>query len=266
VGKANAAPDKEESKTGKSEKPVEDGTALLGLANVGQETESKLDKDTPERTTLVVNVSQELGGVAALSHGLHGSGRTESARVGDRQDGDGDDSVEDGGKDLDLGVLNGQHEGRGLGVGTRGTEETGIIAAENDSDNEEVDDVEDSDTPEDLLGGSGDGSAGIGRLSGGETNHLSTTESESSNDEDGTETLEVGESTGIVPVLDTEVALVADTTAVDDDTEDDETDTSNDLDDGKNELDFTISTDTEDLDDDESDKEDGDPHSLLVTC
>lgn len=49
-------------------------------------------------------------------------------------------------------------------------------------------------------------------------------------DENSAETLEVGESTGVVPVLGTEVALITDTTAVDDDAEDDEAQTSSDLD------------------------------------
>lgn len=59
-----------------------------------------------------------------------------------------------------------------------------------------------------------------------------------SNDEDGTETLEVGEGTGVVPVLDSEVSLVADTTAVDDDTQNDESQTSSDLDGRQNEFDW----------------------------
>lgn len=261
MGKANATPNEEESEARKGEKPVEDGTTLGRLANVGEEAESKLDEHTPERATLAVNVGQELRGVAALSHSLHGSGGTESARVGDGQDGDGDDSIEDGGKDLDTSILDGQDEWRGLCVGTGSTEKTLIIAAENDSDDEEVDNVEDCDTPEDLLGGGGNGLAGIRRLGSGETNHLSTTKSEGSDNEDGAETLEVGKSTRVVPVFDAEVTLVADTATVDDDTEDDETNTGKDLDDGENEFDFTVSSDTEDLDNDESDEKDGDPHS-----
>jgi hypothetical protein len=49
-------------------------------------------------------------------------------------------------------------------------------------------------------------------------------------DKDSTETLEISESTGVVPVLGTEVTLITDTTAVDDDAEDDEAQTSSDFD------------------------------------
>ena len=54
---------------------------------------------------------------------------------------------------------------------------------------------------------------------------------------DSAEALEVGESTRVVPVLGAEVALITDTTTVDDDAEDDESQTSADLDGGQNEFD-----------------------------
>jgi hypothetical protein len=57
------------------------------------------------------------------------------------------------------------------------------------------------------------------------------------NGEDSAEALEVGESTRVVPVLGTEVALITDTTTVDDDTEDDESQASADLDGGQDEFD-----------------------------
>lgn len=237
MGEANAAPDEKEGQAGESEKPVENLASLRGLADVGQETEGKLDQDTPERATLGVNVHEELGGMATLSHSLHGSGRSECARVGDGKNGNGNDGVEDRRQNLDAGILDSQDERRGLGVGATGVEETRVIAANDNSDDEQVDNVEESDTPEDLLASSRDGASGVGGLGSGKANHLSTTEGESGDDKDGAEALEAGESAGVVPVLDSEISLVTDTTAVDDDTEDDEADTGNDLDDGKNELD-----------------------------
>lgn len=60
------------------------------------------------------------------------------------------------------------------------------------------------------------------------------------NGEDSAEALEVGESAGVVPVLGTEVALITDTTTVDDDTEDDESQTSADLDGGQDKFDCDV--------------------------
>jgi len=175
VSEADGAPNEEERKTGQSQKPVKDGTALLGLSDISQQTESKLNDDTVDGTTLAINVVQELGGMATHGHSLHGTGGTKGTRVGDGQDGDGDDGVEDGGQNLDACILNGEDERRGLCVGARGTEETLIIRTENGSNDEEVDDVEESNTPKDLLGSSGDRLSGVSSLSGGEANHFSTT-------------------------------------------------------------------------------------------
>ena len=52
------------------------------------------------------------------------------------------------------------------------------------------------------------------------------------------------------------------TTAVDDDTCEDEADDSNDLDRAEDELDFTVATDTKDVDEDDDDEEDSDPHAV----
>jgi hypothetical protein len=62
-------------------------------------------------------------------------------------------------------------------------------------------------------------------------------ERRTSNGKDSAEALEVGESARVVPVLGAEVALITDTTTVDDDAEDDEPQTSADLDGRQDEFD-----------------------------
>jgi hypothetical protein len=261
VSKADGTPDEEETETSKGQEPAKDLHTLRSGTDVGKETEGDLESNTVEGAALGVDVLEEVGGHVALSHSLDGSGGTESAGVGDREDSNSDDSVHDAGEDLDTCILDSKNEGRGLGVGTAGTHETLVVGGEDETDDEQVKDVENGNSPEDLLASHGDGSTGVGRLGGSKTNHLSTTERESSDDKDSAETLEAGESTRILPVLEADVALVANTTTVDDNTKDDETNTGADLDDGENKLDLTISSDTEELDTNKSDKEDRDPDS-----
>lgn len=261
VGEADRAPDEEEAKTSEGQEPAEDLHALRSSANVGKETKGDLEDNTVERAALGVNVLEEVGGHVALSHSLDGSGRTESAGVGNGENSNSDDSVHDAWKDLDTGILDSKNEGRGLGVGTAGAHQARVVGGEDETDDEQVENVEDSNSPEDLLASHGDRLAGVGRLSSSQTDHLSTTEGESSDDEDSAETLEAGESTRIAPVLDTDVALVANATAVDDNTEDDETNTGADLDDRENKLNFTVTSNTEDLNAHEDNKEDRDPDS-----
>lgn len=137
-----------------------------------------------------------------------------------------------------------------------------MVRWDNESEDEQGDDVEEGNSPEDLLGGLWEGLAGVGSFSSGKTDQLSSTESERSIDEDGAESLEsIAGSTGVAPVLCANVTtgISWDTTTVNDDTQEDETNDGNDLDQTKHEFDLTVTTNTEDVDDNDKNKEDGDP-------
>ncbi len=117
VGKANAGPHEEVRQTREGKQPGEDGGTGMGLVDESQETEANLDDDTPEWTAFLVNVHEELGTHTPDGKSLHCSGGGESAGVGHTDDGDGDDSVEDGGKTLDVCRFDGQDERGSFGVG-----------------------------------------------------------------------------------------------------------------------------------------------------
>lgn len=260
MSQADGAPDEEVGETGEGEEPAEDSAAVGRLSDEGEETKGDLDQDTPDGTALLVDVGEEARSHTALGHGLHRAGGTEGATVGDGDDGNGDDGVENGRKNLDAGILDGKDEGGGLGVGAGGTQEAGVVGRDNEAENEEVDNVEESNTPEDLLASHWDGLARVVGLSGSKTDELSTTKGESGDDEDTSETVEaVLERTRVVPVLGAEVALVANATAVDYDTEDDEADAGSNLDETENKLNLSVSADAKDLDDGEDDEEDSNP-------
>lgn len=200
----------------------------------------------------------------ALGKGLDGSGGSVSARVGNGENGDGNDGVEDGWESLDTSLLDGEHERRGLGVGTVRAQKIWVVGWEDQAKEEEGDNVEEGNSPEDLSGSLREGLVGLSGFGSGQADHLSTTESEGGDDEDRAEALEsVVERTGILPVVETNVATVVsgDTTAVGDDGKDDETHAGADLDDGESSFDLTISSDTEELDGNEEDEEESDPDS-----
>lgn len=230
---ANRAPDEQVGQPGQREQPREDGALVGCQADEGQQAKGNLQHDAPDRATLAVDVGHDLGSHTTLRHGLDGPGRAEGAGVGDRDDSQGDDDVEDGGENLDTGVLDGKHEWRCFGICARSTLQPGIVRGKDEADNEEVDDVEEEDSPESLLRRPGDGLPGVVRLSGSETDELCSTEGKGCGDEDRAETTEaVPESAWLVPVLDTDVALVSHASAINDDAQDDEADTSADLDHG----------------------------------
>lgn len=257
---ADGAPNEEVGQARQGKQPCEDGALFCGLANERQEAECDLNDDTPDRTTAAVDIGEELGSHTSLGHGLHRTGGAKCARVGDRDDGQGDDGVEDGGKNFDTSILDSQDERTGLGVGTAGAQQSLVVRSDDESKDKEIDNVEEEDTPEDLLSGARDRLPWVGGLGSSKTNKFGSAKRESSSNENRAEAVEaVSEGTGLVPVLGAQVSLVADPAAVDDNTEDNEANTSANLDHGKDEFDFSVSTDTEYLYGGEDDKEDGDP-------
>lgn len=267
MGKADGTPDEEVGQTRKSQEPGENGALVSCNTDVCQDAKGQLEEDTPDGAAFLVDVGQHLGHHTTLCHCLQSASRTIGARVGNTDDGDGDNGVEDMREDLDTGILNGQDEGRESGVRARGFCKTLVIEGQNETKNQQVDYIEEQDAPEHLFGSLRNSLAGVGRLGGSKTTQLSTCEGESSTGKHAGKAVEaVVESTRVAPVFSTNVTLASNTTTVVDDTEEDETSTGSDLDQGEDKFDFTITLNTKELDDGEDDKEHGDPDGNADIC
>lgn len=190
VSEADGAPSEEGRETRKREEPVKDLTALGGEADECEETEGKGEGHGDPRATVLVDLAEPFGCHAVHGEGLEGTCGAEGGGVGDGDDGEGDDGVHDGGENLDLGLLEGADEWGVFGVGAGCLGEELIIGLDDQAEDEEGDDVEEGHTPEDLLGGLGEGLARVVGLGGSKTNQLGSSEGESGSDEDGAETLE----------------------------------------------------------------------------
>lgn len=139
---------------------------------------------------MLVNLGEDLWCHSIQSQSLDCASRSIGTRVGDGDDGKGDDSVEDVGQDLDAGKTAGADHWRVLGVGSGCTLEGWIIRWDDEAEEEQGEDVEDGDTPEHLLGGFWKGLSWVIGLSSGKTNKLCTSEGKSGGDEDGAPSLE----------------------------------------------------------------------------
>ena len=138
------------------------------------------------------------------------------------------------------------------------------MRVDKETDKEETEDVEEGDTPEDLLDGAGEGLDGVLGLSSSQTNQLSTGEGESGSDEHAAESLEaVVEGAGVVPVVGTNVVIVlaaAGTTAEHEDEGDDhEDDGGGKLERRGDEFFFGVTKSTKQVDNDDQNQEDGNP-------
>jgi len=138
---ADAAPSEEVAKTGQGEEPVKELiTDARSLIDECQERKTELESHRGERTALAVNVGEDLGSHALGSKSLERASGTESARVGDGQDSNGNHSVEDGWQTLDAGVLDGYDEWRSLGVGARRAKQEIRVRWHDETDHEQVHD------------------------------------------------------------------------------------------------------------------------------
>lgn len=175
---ADRSPSEEVGKTRQGQKPGEDGASRRCLVDVGEAAEEERDDQNDPRSPTTVHFCSPLGSHALGAKSLNCSGRGECARVCDGDDGQSDDSVEDAGKDLDTGESEGQHKGRVRGVSSGCVGKTIIVGRNDETKDEQRDDVEQSDTPENLLGSFWDGLAGVSSFCSCETDQFSSPESE----------------------------------------------------------------------------------------
>lgn len=145
-----------------------------------------------KRTTLLVNVGEDLGTHTVLCKRLESTGGSKCARVGDRHDRDQDDGVKNRWEDLDTGELDGDDEWRVTTGGSFSLVKR-RVGWDDQSNEEEVDDVEDTDTPDDLFGSLGHFLAWVLSLGSGKTSQFSATERERCSDKNCAETVKAVE-------------------------------------------------------------------------
>jgi hypothetical protein len=196
MGDGDTAKDEERGETGEGKKPIEDVSTGWRQVDECQTSEEELEKCDHKRTTLLVNVCEELGTHTMLGKSLEGTGGSKCARVGDAHHRDQDHGVEDGWENLDAGKLNGNDEWR-VTTGRPFTVVERAIGWDNESNKEQVNNVEDADTPHNLLGGLGNLLSWVFSLGGGETSQFGTTKSERSSDEDRAESVEAVKESGV---------------------------------------------------------------------
>jgi hypothetical protein len=128
--------------------------------NVCKEAKENLNNDRSKGPALLVNVRQEPGGITRHCQCLDSARRSVCTRVCDTQGGDEDNGINNRRQNFNASVLDGQHKGTSRRINTSGGCGTGTKKARVGiwnvkTDNEQIDDVEQGDTPQHLFGGFG---------------------------------------------------------------------------------------------------------------
>jgi hypothetical protein len=149
--------------TRERKEPVEDEPGgVLVDTDVGDGSEGEDKDNRPKGSTRLVDVAEEFGGESGLGEGGEGSGSGVDARETDGEDGDDDRGVDEVVESLDVGVSEDDDEG-GSGR-TRGTEESLVVVANEETNDGKGGDVDDGDTPKGVLDSGGDGLSRVGSL------------------------------------------------------------------------------------------------------
>lgn len=175
VGDTDGEPGEKCGETRKGNKPVEDGATNISEVDVGKRAEGDDEDERPEGATSLVDVGEDLGGVASLGKGSEGTGAGVDTRETDGENRDTDSDVNEVVHAPDVGLVHDDDERRS--VSATAAEKTGLGVRDGETDDEERSNVDKGNTQEGLLDSSGHGLAGVGGLSGGKTNELGTVES-----------------------------------------------------------------------------------------
>lgn len=173
VSQADRTPREESSKTRKRKQPIKDDGSLGAQTDISNNTTDENGNSGREWTTGSINVAEESRCVPGLSERAESTRSTVDTRVTDGNDGDENDKVHETVITLEPGVLGCDDEGRGGDVDEGvATEETLIGGVDEETDEQETDNVEEGDTPEDLLDGSWEGFGWVLRFGSCETDEF----------------------------------------------------------------------------------------------
>lgn len=176
VAETDRSPGEQRSQTRKSLQPGEDGASVSVHTEITQEADQDDGGDGRKGTARLVNVCKELGSETLLGESNKSSATTVHTRHTDRQDGNQDDDVHERIVTLETGVGDGDDKGRGARVIAASVQQSLVGGVDKKTNEEKTNNVEEGDSPKDLLDGAGEGLGGVLGFSGSETNKFGTAE------------------------------------------------------------------------------------------
>lgn len=168
---------------------------------VPQGTRQRGEKQSVIRGTFVIRTCEHFWSIALLRERGERTAATVDAGYADRNHGHEDDDVHERVETPQAGVLPNQDKRRGINVGIRVSAEEAVISrVDEQADKEQAQDVEERDTPENLLDGTGQTLNRVLRLSSREAHKLGTAERKGGSNKNGAEASEaVSERARVVP-------------------------------------------------------------------
>jgi len=233
VGQANGAPSEEGGDGGQVLEPCEDESwSTISDRQIRQERNKGCEEHTIVWYSTFAALKEESWGLSVLCKGKEIAGSGVQECVGRRRSRGQNDSVDDGGKNWDTGVLNTNNpRGGSSASSTRslGTKEILVIRRNENTDGEGSKNVEEQNTPENSANCLGDVFARVLGLTCSNGNKFNSSVGECSIDEHGEESQEstsvssrivLLHCAGVFPVTETQAVMFWSTTEIDDECHD----------------------------------------------
>merc|ERR1711939_618802 len=262
--KANRSPGEKCRQTGQGQEPVEHSNGAACQSNVGDRAKSDNGDSRPERTSGAVNVLEDWRCVALLGQRSQGTGATIHTRQADGDDGEENDNVDVVAKCWNTAIERGNDEGGSRHIKKGAVANEALVVVWNqEADEEQGQNVEQCNTPKDLLHSSWQGSLRSLTFRRRKTNKLSTAERKSSSDEDRTQSRKaVRKRARVVPVASSVILIIwglRAATANENKSNNHENDDCGEFQNRHPEFFFSISKNTKYVDDNDDEQEHSDP-------
>lgn len=182
VGEGDVNPGNQTGNGSDVQQPVEDSGTTVGKNEVTQSTENSSRKNGNVWNTTLGGNKEELWSSAGLSQTVQDSGTRVDVGVGGRDDSHQDDCVENTWQNWSTRVSDSNDERRRGGDVLQGLQ-SWIVERNQQTHEEDGENVENNDSPDDLLDGSRNSLSWVGGLTTGDTDQLDTGESEQGGDQ-----------------------------------------------------------------------------------
>lgn len=250
--------------------PVEDHGSAVADVEEGEESESPSGEDCEVGNSLLGGVAEDLGRLTSQGHAVQDTAARVKESIARRPSRSEDGKVDDMVEAADSGILDGDDPGTGRGVAGAG-QEPGVGARDDGAEDQGRHTIEDTETPDESLGGLGNVASRGDGLAGSHGDELGASdESEAGLDEGGPVSQESaggarrhvlvdGSGRVGVPVAEADGIVAWAAAAHENNTENDETSNGDQLDTREPELGFTKDFDGDDVENQNDNQDEGDP-------
>lgn len=215
MDEADTAPDQECTDTRQVDDVVISLGSTSGNVHHGQSTECVGQHNSPYRYALLVDVAEDTGRLAGLSHVQDSTGTNVDGRIDSGQTGDENEGVDEISAVFHASIYKSNSHGTLESLALATVSQSWCIGWASDAEEQRRPHVDEDDAPKDLTDSLRNGSSRVSRFGSSDSDRLDTSVESRAEDKDGGNTTEsiAIECAGVIPVMETQRLVLASNTS-----------------------------------------------------